>query len=316
MKRIIPLFVLLVMGGFGQAAPVALSPGVLLDLESHRAFVVDPSGFTQRLDLHGGAASWVSPEIAYPLVLADGVLVTLAAPDARGAAVLLLLDPGSGAVIDRISVDLPESVSANFFPSPKRRFKASAIDTPDGVRIFWSQESRTLRGAAIVEVDADGNEVINPATIEQGAFDLVRDQDRYFAIPVRSAFALPTPPVVALADRERLADVPGVQLRAADNRHVQTAQTRPHETFGLIHQWSIHDRTGQRLGGYASPYAYTPFVVDDGTMVIRDLPIGFAASDGRWVERGTSLVAIDLASGTERWRVPVLDDEYRGPMPP
>lgn len=316
MKRIIPFLAAFGIAGVGEAATVVLSPGVLLDAGSDRAFVVDPSGFTQTLDLRTGTARWVSPEIAYPLELADGILVTLAAPDVRGAAVLLLLDPTSGAVIDRVSMDLPETVSANFFPSPKRRFRASAIDTPEGVRVVWSHESRTLRGAAIVEIDADGNEVINPVSIEQGAFDLVRDQDRYFAIPVRSTVDLPKPMPLALGDQERLADVPGTQLRAADNRHVQTSYSLPDEKFGIVHRWSIHDRTGQRLGGYLSPYAFAPFVVKDDSMLIRDRPLGFAESDGRWIERGASLVAIDLASGAERWRIPVLDDEYRGPMPP
>ena len=107
-----------------------------------------------------------------------------------------------------------------------------------------------------------------------------------------------------------------MQLRAADNRHVQASEARPHETFGLVHDWSIHDRTGARQGGYTSPYAYAPFVVDDGTMILRDQPFGHADGEGRWIERGTRLVGVDLASGSERWSFPVLDSEYRGPMPP
>lgn len=316
MKRSIVLIGTLVLAGLGHATPVALSPGVLVDLAGEHAFAVDPDGFTQKLDLGNGAASWVSPEKAYPLVVADGLLVTLAAPDAPGSAVILLLDPGSGGVVDRVSFDLPESVSANFFPTPKRRFRAAARDTLEGVRIIWSQESRTLRGAAIVEIDAAGNEEINPGTVQQGAFDLVRDQERYYAIPVRTALAEPSPAPLALPAAARIPDLPGEQLRAADDRHVHVSEAVPHEQFGQVYRWSIHDRTGARKGGYTSPYAFAPFVASDDLLVIRDQPFGHAERGDRWVERGARLVVIDLASGTERWSFQVLDSEYRGPMPP
>ncbi len=316
MKHSFVFLAALGLSSAGNAASVVLSPGVLLDVESDRAFVVDPSGFTQHLDLGNGAARWVSPDKAYPLALADGVLVTLSAPDSSGTAVLLLLNPVSGEAIDRVSFDLPETVSANFFPRPKRRFQASAVDTPEGVRIFWRHEFQELRGAAIAEIDQAGNEVINPITVEAGSFDLVRDQNRYYAVPVRTDFSVPAVPALALGDAERVADVSGVQLRAADNRHIQTSQALPHDTFGQIYQWSIYNRQGERQGGYKSPYAHAPFVVTEGMMVIREQPFGYAESDGSWVERGTRLVVIDLASGTERWSFQVLDQEYRGPLPP
>ncbi|MBK8284486.1 MAG: hypothetical protein IPK97_06155 [Ahniella sp.] len=316
MIRTITFLAALGLASASNAAPVVLSPGVLVDVEGDRAFAVDPSGFTQYIELGNGAARWVSPETAYPLVLADGFLVALAAPDWPGSAVVLLLNPSSGEIIDRVSFDLPETVAANFFPKPKRKFEASAVDTPEGVRIFWRHEFRELRGAVIVETDQNGDEVINPITIETGAFDLVRDQNRHYAVPVRTAFSQPPALTVALNDNERLADISGTQLRAADNRHVQTFQALPHDTFGQIYQWSVFDRTGERKGGYTSPYSRAPFVVDDGTLVIRDQPFGYAEANGSWTERGTRLVGINLASGTERWSFPVLDQEYRGPLPP
>lgn len=316
MKRNYLFVALLALGGFSQAKPLELSPGVLVDSEIGLAFVVDPNGFTRQLQLGDGAAVWTSPERAYPLAIADGHLIALAGPEEPGTANLLLMDPNTGSVVDRISIDLPESVSANFFPQPGQRFQASVVDTDDGVRFQWRHEVRALRGAAIVELDAAGNEVINPLTVSTGAFDLVTAQNRYFAVPVRAEMAPVPVPTLALQGSERVPGVAGEQYRAADNRHALTSEAKEHDVFRQVYTWSVYDREGARVGKYTSPYARAPYLVSNNRLVLRDQPVGYANASGQWQERGTRLVVADLSSGRELWSVEVLDHQYRGPTPP
>lgn len=316
MIRILQTAVLLVAGA-ASAAPVVLSPGVIVEAEERVAYAVDPGGFTQRVSLETGVPGWVSGERLYPLVIADGWLVGLGAPDAPGAANLILLDRQTGRTVDRISIDLPENVNADLFPQPQRRFIARALDTSEGVRVFWRQEFAELRGAAVVETDENGDEVINPVTVTQGAFDLVQSGERHFAVPVRDAFVEPAEPTVALGQDERITAIQGgTQFRAADDVHIMTSQAQPDERFGQLYSWLVYTREGRQLGAYRSPYSRLPFLVQGEQLLVRDQPLEYLNASGDWIKQGTRLVSIDLASGDERWSFAVLDFEYRGPLPP
>lgn len=299
-----------------SAAPVALSPGVIVMADEKAAFIADPQGFTQRISLDTGASSWLSGEKVYPLAVADGRLIGIGAPALPGSANLILLNPQSGALVDRVSIDLPESVTASLFALPNRRFGASLLDTSEGARIIWRYESSELRGAAVMETDQSGEEAINPITVMEGAFDLVRSGDRYYAVPVRAAFDAPSVPAVVLANNERVAGIDGMQFRAADDAHIMASQAQSDARFGHVYTWSLYTRDGQRKGEFKSPYSHVPFIVNGSQLLIRDQAVEYADANGDWVKLGTRLRAIDLASGTERWSVEVLDPEYRGPLPP
>ncbi len=315
MNRVTTCMAALLAAGSAMAAPLSLSPGVLIDNAEQMAITVDPNGYTHRLDLADGAVRWKSSEKVYPIALADGILLGVGVPDEPGTANLIVMRPTTGEIDDRIAIDLPETVSANVFPSPNRRFAASVLDTPEGVRVFWRHEFSELRGAAILEIDSEGNETINPVTVLSGAFDLVRDGGRYYALPVRGAFEEPSAPVLALSDGERIAGVTGVQYRAADNTHAVVSSAGNDDVFGLVWQWTVYDWNGRSKGGYRSPYSVLPFLVSDNSLIVRDLPLEYLER-GEMVARGTRLVSIDLSSGAERWSFDVLDQEYRGPMPP
>lgn len=306
----------LLAAGAISAAPLALSPGVILIPDEGIAYAADPRGYTQRIALDTGTPDWVSSEKVYPLAVADGWLIGIGAPDAPGSANVILLNPRSGEVEDRVSFDLPEAVTANVNAQPQRRFLASLLDTPEGVRVYWRHEHAELRGAAVMEPDADGNAAINPMTVLQGAIDLVHGGDSYIAVPIRGPVTEPVAPTVALAESERVNGLPGVQFRATDNAHVMVSSAQPDTRFGQLYNWSVYARDGARKGAYQSPYSYAPFTVIGDQLLIRDQPIDYTNTRGNRVQHGTRLVAIDLASGAERWSMEVLDSQYRGPLPP
>lgn len=316
MIRSILTMVALVASNPLMATPIALSPGVIVSPEREAAFIADPRGMTQRVSLETGLPDWVSAEPVYPLALADGWLIGLGAPDGPGSAKLILMNPENGGVEDRVSIDLPESVTANVFPQPGRRFLASLLDTAEGARVFWRYEYAELRGAAVVEADGNGEESINPVSVQSGAFDLIQAAGRYYAVPVRASYSEPEAPLVVLADSERVRGVDGRQFRAANDTHVMTSDAQPDARFGQLYQWAVYQRDGERVGGFQSPYSRLPFAVSGGQMLVRDLPVEYADQRGRWVSRGTRLTAIKLSDGSELWSVDVLDHEYRGTLPP
>ena len=310
------VFAALLSAQAALSASATLSPGVIVDLEVGAAFAIDREGRTQRVSLASGAIGWISGEQSFPLALADGRLVALGATSVAGSATLLVIDPANGKLVDRVSIDLPESVSASFFPNPNQRFTATVLDTPEGVRVFWRHEQRALRGAAIEELDQNGELSINPTTVHIGAFDLVIDNRRYYAVPVLGTLAEPNMRPLALADAERLPEQAGVQYRAADNNDVMTSQATPDDIFGSIYRWSVFDRQGKRIGGYRSPYAFAPFVVNADTLLIREQPFEYRNALGESQSRLARIACIELSTGRERWAFNVLDQQYRGPMPP
>jgi hypothetical protein len=316
MNRMTFLIVVGCMQANAQASTVELSPGVLVDAEAKVAFAVNPAGYTQRLNLDDGSSRWMSVDRVFPLTVADGVLISFGAPDAPGGANLVFINPEDGSILDRVSFDLPEQISANYFPNPKQRFSAQAVDTPAGARVFWRHERQELRGAAILELDQAGNESINPITVTQGAFDVVRDGDRFFAIPVRTQLNPPQARPLALSAQERIPGVSGAQHRAANDRHVQVAQASPDETFGQLWAWQIYDRDGARQARYSSPFAYAPFVLSEQTLVIRQQPYSFTHANAKATEFAARLLGVDAETGREIWSFDVLDQEYRGPLPP
>ena len=121
----------LLAAGAISAAPLALSPGVILIPDEGIAYAADPRGYTQRIALDTGTPDWVSSEKVYPLAVADGWLIGIGAPDAPGSANVILLNPRSGEVEDRVSFDLPEAVTASIVSnSPPTSVQARPVTAP------------------------------------------------------------------------------------------------------------------------------------------------------------------------------------------
>jgi len=139
-KTLLPLLAFLLCG-FADAAHAAasrLAPGVLVDADAGRAFVTDPAGFAQAISLADGRSAWISREPAVPLLESGGRLFALGRIEARGVGLLLLLDPATGEVLDRVAFDVPEHVAASLVPRPKVRFGiANASSAGSTTRPRW-----------------------------------------------------------------------------------------------------------------------------------------------------------------------------------
>jgi hypothetical protein len=310
-KTLLPLLAFLLCG-FADAAHAAasrLAPGVLVDADAGRAFVTDPAGFAQAISLADGRSAWISREPAVPLLESGGRLFALGRIEARGVGLLLLLDPATGEVLDRVAFDVPEHVAASLVPRPKVRFGIEAHPTAQGARVYWREVALPLRGAYL----GDGSDA---ERITEGAFDLLLDAQRNLALPLREPAAPPAAPSVDLAPAERLPALGERQFRGLDDASAMASAPVADPVFGARWQWTLRARGARNaVAGPALPYAWLPFALLGETLLYRTEPVAGGA-DGRVVGHGARLVAWDLARGAERWHVDVLDPVYRGPMPP
>jgi hypothetical protein len=299
----------------GAPASSTAAAGIVVDDQLAVAFVADAEGMARAVVLADGRSNWVSGERAFPLALSQGKLVALASLDQFGMGMLLLLDPASGAPIDRIAFDLPETVSADTMPQPQRQFEIVAAPNANGVRLHWQYQSRPLRGAVIA--DPLTGEPSSSTTFDAGVIDLALDGTRALAIPVAGTLAAPPRYQPDVAPAQRLPGLRGVQFRAADDRHVLESLDVDDPLLGPAHRWIIHARDrSERLGSLVSAFSQAPFLVQGSTLVYRTGAVGQRTADGAWTEQPTRLVGYDLEHEIELWSVPVLELKFRGAMPP
>lgn len=299
-----------------NASSLRLDAGVVLDDAAGIAYVADPAGFIQAIDISNGQTRWISNERGLPLDLSEQRLLALGTVEQFGLAMLLILDPASGSNVDRVAFDLPEWVSAELVAKPQRRFTVSTQAHSDGVRLYWDYQSRPLRGALIVDPDAPLESDVGRRQMS-GAVDISLGTRGSYALPVRHAYTAPTTASPNLAANERLPGLQGQQFRAADDQHVLVSRAVDNDPFGTINHWDIHQRQGGTLlGQLESHYALAPFVVRGDLLIYRSQPISIQTTSDQMLEHGPQLRAYDLKRQRQLWSVDVLDLEYRGPMPP
>ncbi len=294
----------------------SLGTDIVVDPSGQTLYVVDPAGYAQAVAVDDGRRYWANTEQATPIAMVGGRLLVLGMPPQRGMGLLLMIDPATGVTVDRIAFDVPEDVTASAALRPLQRFRLQVESGTDGLRLRWQYTGRPMRGA-LIDADGDGDlSAESLAQVESGAFDIVTEGQRTLAIPVRDASEPTAPSGVALSAEESLQGIDGRQFRAADDAYVLASVATPDADLVTAYRWSIHAREdGRFLGRLDSPYAYAPFMVRGSLLVYRAEPTLVLQGD-KYVGQPSRLVAFDLATGAERWSVPVREAEYRGPMPP
>jgi hypothetical protein len=305
---------LLCMAATAQA--LMLGDEIVVDPSGETVYLVTPSGYTQAVAVDDGRTHWASREPASPVAWLDGRLLALGVPAQRGMGLLMIIDPATGETVDRMAFDVPENVAATREPRPLRRFSLQTEALPDRLRVHWRFVGKPLRGA-LLDRDEDGNPTIERTVpVDFGSFDVLADGARTLVIPLRSATEPPPPAGPALTDSESLPGVTGVQYRAADDTAVLASVAVPDDNFVTAYRWKIHARSDAKLlGEIRSPYAYAPFMVRGDVVVYRAEPVYQRRGDGH-IALASRLVGHDLATGVERWSIPVREAAYRGPLPP
>ena len=305
--------VIAVLGiGNAQATAVSsLSPGVLIDVDRGFAWVADAGGRTLALKLTDGNSLWRSSEAAFPLTIVDDRLLALGSPGAPGQAVVLLMVPDSGEIIDRVNVDLPDTIRGEVGAYPRGQFEVIAEHLGRTVRIHWQYRSRSAY-APIAE-DSDGAAMVEERLA--GAVQIDFNDGRASAVSLPADTDPPTLAVRVAAAGQRIAAVPGRQFLAAAGGAVLVSELLDVDS-SFPYQWSLYSAAHSRLGSLRAATSRADFIAIGERIYYHSPAYGFRNDRSLWQETAERLVAVDLRSGTELWAVALLDLVYRGPMPP
>jgi hypothetical protein len=302
------LAALLLTASFAARA-AALHDGVVIDAERSLAYVMQPAGGIDAVDLARGTTVWHSGAGERPLTLAGGVLVAQAAPGANGELRIVALDLGkNGARSAEADFALPAGLRADVVETLQQTFRVKASPSAQGVVVTWSaQPLSNLPGRA---VPANPDQALRSAEVRQGTVLFDPKAGSLLALGAADARQLvaggrpAAPTLSAPTAAER-------RFASADGRHVLASR----RTAAGAYTWTVSDAaTGAVLGTVSSPVAMAPFVVSGGQLIHVAQP-GSHREGTQWVPRALRLRAVDLATGNEAWSRDLRDTAYRGPVP-
>ena len=298
---------------------VALLEGVVVSPRHGLAYVMRPGGGIDAVDLASGKVRWHSDLGAKPLALADDGLVAQA--EGRGNVLdLVVLDARSGAARDNVRMALPAGVSASVVDTPAGSFRVQAAREASGLVVRWESVGAAGKAPAqgylpaVNEGDAPGASlaVVTGAAV----LDLTASSMRMQAEP---SVATGNSPTLKRASLEELRAETGAgrQFLSADGRHYLVSEPVKSAEFTLYkHRWTVYERAGgARLGSVPALAAATPFLVV-GKTLYHTAPAHVMVKEGKLVEQATSLRAVNLAAGAEKWTTAVRETSFRGPFPP
>lgn len=308
-------------------AAVVLRDGVLVDLSSNIAYVMNREGRVDALRTHDGSLVWTSSEAAKPLAVVDGLLVAQAEATGPGELPIVALDRGAGRTVSKVVVDLPDAVWASVSDRPRASFRAVARPSGGDVQVLW-QSSRMGEEdfQGYVPSPEEGRAPGTPADLAARAErhrPLERQQGSVIVDPrsgaVRAAETKSRATIgeeaSALRGFDGLSEIEGRKFLSADGRHVLVSRSLgSYEVFERYH-WSVYTRDGALVGEVKNHRSAAPFLVSGSLLIFEARPYH--------VKRGEELVsqplqvqAVDLATGVESWAQPIRQVEFTGPFPP
>ncbi len=301
-------------------AGITLHDGVVIDAARSLAYVMQPAGGIDAVDLARGTTRWHSAGGERPLTLAGGALVAQAAPGANGELRIVALDlDRNGARSAEADFALPAGLRADVAETLQQTFRVKASPSAQGVVITWSaQPLANLPGRSaqrLEETPAVAANAVRPQEVRQGTVLFDPQAGSLLALAAADARQLvagsqQVPPVAATLSAPTAAER---RFASADGRHV-LASRRSAGAAGS-YTWTISDAaTGAVLGTVSSAVAMAPFVVSGGELIHVVQP-GSHHEGTQWVARTLRLRAVDLATGNEAWSRDLRDTAYRGPVP-
>lgn len=307
-----------------------LGDGAVVDAARGIAYVAQPQGGIEALDLATGKAVWHSAAAARPLALVDGKLLAQDEPGAGGALRVATLDAATGAEKARTELPLPAGLAASVTDTLRGTFRAraAALSGASGeqgsIVLAWTATvAPPLRGFLapdLARAPIDGPAPAAPAA-KAGGFR--RGAARFDPVTGRLVpVAEPEIAGLAAAIDRNLAPAGPTEAGAAgipafasiDGLHALASE----RVAGSLHtyRWSISDRAaGTVIAVLDMPVSLAPFVVADGKVIYLAQP-SMRREDGVTLRQPLRLRALDLATGGEVWQAVVRDSVYRGPIPP
>ena len=275
-----------------------LLSGVVIDTASSVAFVMNPGGGSDAVDLASGEVRWHSDQAGRPLALIDNKLVAQVEATQAGQLDVVVLEATSGSLLRTATTTLPADTVARVDDALGTSFRSWArIDGAD-LAIGWDASRQLIKGTGF-----------GPLHKTTSAVSLKPDAGT--VAPIK---AVPTPrkSQPELQGSAKLAGIAGRHFFSADSRHLLASEPLT-DRWG--YRWQLFTPDGTPLGEVTSLTAYAPFFVAGSVVVYIVQPEMHRVGD-KFVVNPLMLRAVDLYTGEEAWIREIRDTTYRGPIPP
>jgi hypothetical protein len=267
-----------------------------------------PEAGIESVDLETGDTRWTTNAAGKPLLVSGNILLGQVETETARLDLATLDIAGKGAVIDRISVELPQGVVASIDDSPGRSFEVRAVEFEGRVYVRWTERRREVAAVETLQKDMLVRSGFGRVDLQEGTYH-AENSERID----RRIFESPPPD---LAAEERIRGVEGIQFRSADQRHAMTSKLVGDNRVWEKYEWSIWRRdNGQLVGRIRDFQRYSPFAVV-ASMLIQEVTPYARRQDGDVTAVPLSVRAIHLDRGEEGWRRRVRQTAYVGPLPP
>ena len=318
-----------------------LAPGLVVDLNTNRAYVMRPEGGIAAIDLAQGNELWHSMGAAKPLTVSGELLISQAEPeeDSNELKIVTLDTENEGKRVLEQSVPLPRSVKPSLTRSAARSFSATAEVITGDAAVTWNYQERVVQGKRPQREVLPGEPQPSPATLPPGALRTEQGEavaggpktettNGAFRLNLKSGAVTPQNPehrsapvatasrAVELPPAQQLSGVPSPQFLSSDGKYVMSPKLASGGSPLARYIWTIYDKdTSERVGEFRTSVRYAPFFVVASRLIYEIGPYQRKSATGL-VEEPLQIQGVDLATGQTVWSEPVRDTVERAPPPP
>lgn len=288
-----------------------LRSGVLVDPTSAAVYIMNPQHGIDAIELASGKLRWSSNAAAKPLAVSGDKLLAQGEPSGDGSTLpIMILDAKSGALLKKLDLALPPGVMASVDRMMESSFEDGARLEQDVALVWWTFSYRKVSGVARpgpngARTDTGG------ARIDLQTGNIVSLNAEQVAAQREAASAS--------TKHADLAPEPGynVAFPSGDGRFLLAWKFLGADATGIqSYRWRIYSLDSRRVVAEVSmPTSAAPFTVSDSLLIYVSSPSGRRVG-GAWTQEPLQLRAIDIKSGTERWKRPIRDTAFRGMLPP
>ncbi len=299
-------------GGATQGQPLSevfeLRPGVWIDSQSEKAFLMAPEGGIDCISLTDGSVLWQSPHAQKPLALQASNLLAQVEIPTPGKLNLAILSAESGELTRSLSVDLSMEGIPSIDDQLGATFQVRTELGETGVILAWSSSSRVVQGMPTDLAAARPR-------VREGAFQLNLTSGAVSETAIPLPLKEPQRPLLE-GDRRLSELVEGRQFLSADGQNVLVSRRVTEGASLKEYRWTIYSRTGRFLGDFETFVSYAPFLVSNGNLIFETRPFARRDGEGNMEEEPLKIRAVSLSNGVELWQGEVRDTAYEGPYPP
>jgi hypothetical protein len=316
-ELLILFFSLVVLIEAQSQQPFEMREGVVVDPVNKQAYVMNPKGGIDAIDLSRGTSLWHTDRAAKPLALIGDRLIAQVEPKQgdNTLEVAVLNVKNQGERIGGSSNKLPAEVKVTVDDTLKTTFHTSARVSAGNVYLFW-QHMVQPKSPAAEEEPARGQKLLKESSTANDGILRINSSGEILSVSRRQVPAVVVRRPPDLAGKERLPGISGPQFLSADDKNVQSPQRIADDTVWNKYRWTIYERaTSKRIGEIRNFQSQAPFFVFDTQIVLQTAPFSLN-TEKEQVDEPLKIRALSLQTGQEVWSWEIRDTAYRGPTPP